>query len=349
MKRRRVKNTAAVPPPAGLPAAYGQTRLTLLDVDPFHIHAAWELTPRTRAAAEKNLSVRATAFVWVLRFHDERDGQTFDVPVNPDAGSWYVELWAADKTYHAELGPCSVSGDFVAVCRSNSVTTPPAAPVPAQQPQWLEVTGALENARRVAAPEREEERKSEAGERRPEVRSQRSEVRGQLAAGRGAAQDFPLAGVPSTEGVAPEAVPLENGPRAAADGAQVEPVLAAPLGAPTHDFPLAPPPHAGLITPVETLGALDIPQEVAAALTEKIAATSAPAVARALPASSDTVSSFSMGGAVSKAAIELELNAEVIVYGRAQPGQTLRVNGQPVSVNADGTFHVRWALPVAKP
>jgi hypothetical protein len=39
----------------------------------------------------------------------------------------------------------------------------------------------------------------------------------------------------------------------------------------------------------------------------------------------------------------------VIVYGRAQPGQTLRVNGREVPVNADGTFQVRWTLPVAKP
>ena len=349
MKRRRVKTTTAVTPPADLPAAYGQTRLTLLDVDPFHIHAAWELTPRARAAAEKSLIAKAMAFVWVLRFYDEEDGQTFDVPVNPDAGSWYVELWAADKTYHAELGPCAMPGDFVAVCLSNTVTTPPAAPVPPQEPQWLEVTEALENARRVAAPEREEERKAEVRSQRSVVSEQKSEVRGQQAAGSGVAQEFPLAGVPSTEGVAPEAVQLEDGRWTAADAVQVEPVLAPPLGTPPQDFPLAPPPHAGLITPVEPLGALDIPQEVAAALTEKITASSAPALARALPASSDTVSSFSMGGGVPKAAIELELNAEVIVYGRAQAGQTLRVNGQPVSVNADGTFHVRWALPVAQP
>jgi hypothetical protein len=56
------------------------------------------------------------------------------------------------------------------------------------------------------------------------------------------------------------------------------------------------------------------------------------------------VGSFAMGGD-GKPSIDLELYAEIIVYGRAQPGQTLQVNGRPVAVNADGTFRVQWALP----
>jgi len=295
MKRRRAKKTAVVPP-VDLPAAYGQTRLTLLDVDPFHVHAAWEITPRARAAAEEKFTAPATAFIWVLRFHDERAGSAFDIPINPDAHSWYVELLAADKTYHAELGPYSASGDFVAICRSNTITTPPAAPAPSQEPQWLAVIDDLEKAQRVAMPEEEQ---------RSEVRSQKSEN----------------------------------------SGAQLEPTQAAPLDDPQEDFPLAEPPHAEVITPAETVEALGLPAAVAVVLEEKSAASTE----AARPASSDTVNSFSLGGGAAKATIELELNAEVIVYGRAQPGQTLCVNGRPVPVNADGTFHVRWALPVAKP
>jgi hypothetical protein len=336
MKRSRAKkNTLA--PPAELPAAYGQTGLTLLDVDPFHIHAAWEITPRARAAAERKFAKPATAFIWVLRFHDERDDSSFDIPINPDAGSWYVELLAADKTYHAELGPYSVPGDFVAVCRSNTLTTPPAAPAPLQELQWLAVTGALDQAQRVAAPEREAEQKSE-------VRSQKSESRGAL-------QEFPLAAAPRTEIVTPVAVAakVENGQRTAAGGTQIEPGQATPLNGPQEDFPLAQPPHTEVVTPVENLGALEIPAAVVAALTGKAAAVSAAPAEVARSASSEAVGSFSMGGGAAQAAIQLELNAEVIVYGRAQPGQTLCVNGRPVPVGADGTFHVRWALPVAKP
>jgi len=321
MKRRRAQQNAEALP-AGLPTAYGQTRLTLLDVDPFHVHAAWEITPRDRAAAEKQFTAQSTAFFWILRFRDEQDGSSFDIPVNPDAGSWYVELLAADKTYHAELGPFALTGAFVAVCRSNTLATPAAAPAPPQETRWLEVAGTLDEAKRVAAPEREASP--------PKASAQGLVAQGQLTA------------------------PV---------GAQLEPMLAAPLGSPQDDFPLAAPPHEEVCTPVVSLGTLDIPTEVAAALTEKLGApetpvtpvsettgaVAAPAVVPERSASSEAVSSFSWGGGVAQAAITLELNAEVIVYGRAQPGQTLCVNGRPVSVNDDGTFHVRWALPVAKP
>ena len=298
MKHRRANRIAAAAQ-VGLPTTYGQTRLTLLDVDSFHVHASWEITPRARAAAEKNFVATSTAFLWILRFHDEREGTTFDIPVNPDAGSWYVELWTADKTYFAELGACSIPGEFVPVCRSNIISTPPAAPALPQEPQWLEVTEALENARRVAAPAPvEEEQKSEVRSQRSEGESQRSEVSGQRS---------------------------ESGEQEA--------------------FPLAQPPHSDIVTPVEAVEALELPATMAAVLEEKPAA----ATATVQSISSDSVSSFSLGGRAEKAAIELEINAEVIVYGRAQPGQTLRVNGRPVPVNDDGTFHVRWALPVAKP
>ena len=47
------------------------------------------------------------------------------------------------------------------------------------------------------------------------------------------------------------------------------------------------------------------------------------------------------------ASIKLELNAEVVIYGRAMPGQTVEVCGRTVKVNPDGAFSVRMALPLA--
>ncbi len=301
MKRRRVQTTLA--PETGLPVAYGQTRLILLDVDPFHVHAAWELTPQDRAAAEQKYTDTPTAFVWILRFHDEGDGSSFDIPIDPAARSWYVELWAADKTYHAELGLRPAHGAFVPVCCSNTITTPPAAPAPEQEPQWLAVAGALEQAQVVGAPAMEEE----AGGQQSAVSGQRSAVSDQQSE-----TGEPAAGVEPTPGDQPQV------------------------------FPLAEPPHAELVTPVETLADVAPPAAVAAVLEEKAAT---PAAA----GSSENVSSFSLGGGAGPAALELELNADVIVYGRAPPGQTLRVNSRDVPVNADGTFQVRWTLPVAKP
>jgi hypothetical protein len=287
MKRRRAQTTAA--PETGLPTAYGRTCLALLDVDPFHVHAAWEIAPRDRAKAEQKYAETPTAFVWILRFHDECDGSTFDIPIDPAAQGWYVELWAAGKTYHAELGLRPAHGSFVSLCGSNTVTTPPAVPAAQQEPQWLAVTGTLEEARVVSAPVAE-----------PEIRSQKAESR----------------------------------------GVHIEPALAVTPEVAVQDFPLVAPPYTDVVTPVETVAELEPPAALAAVLEDKPVPSAG---------SSEAVGSFSMGGGAEKAALELEINAEVIVYGRAQPGQTLRVNGRPVPVNNDGTFHVRWALPVSKP
>jgi len=71
-------------------------------------------------------------------------------------------------------------------------------------------------------------------------------------------------------------------------------------------------------------------------------------------ASSESVSSFGSGGSwdlsnpKAVGAIDLRLNAEVVISGRAQPGQTVQVNGRWLKVGADGTFSLRLALPVAR-
>ena len=71
-------------------------------------------------------------------------------------------------------------------------------------------------------------------------------------------------------------------------------------------------------------------------------------------ASSESVSSFGSGGSwdlsnpKAVGAIDLRLNAEVVISGRAQPGQSVQVNGRWLKVGADGTFSLRLALPVAK-
>jgi len=70
--------------------------------------------------------------------------------------------------------------------------------------------------------------------------------------------------------------------------------------------------------------------------------------------SSESVSSFGSGGSWEIAGpkmagtIDLRLNAEVVISGRAQPGQTVQVNGRWLKVGDDGTFSVRLALPVVK-
>jgi hypothetical protein len=44
-------------------------------------------------------------------------------------------------------------------------------------------------------------------------------------------------------------------------------------------------------------------------------------------------------------AFELEVDAEMVVYGVTQPGAYLTLQGEPVKVHADGTFRVRVEMP----
>jgi hypothetical protein len=133
-----------------LPAAYGRTRLTLMEVHPYLVHAYWEVTPEDRAAAVKQMGAESSSVRWVLRFYEAiqnspehlESGGQFDVPVDLAPGSWYVTLPAAGRFYYADLGPIAASGRFVAACRSNTVHAPRSDASPHYEPQWLEVTGA---------------------------------------------------------------------------------------------------------------------------------------------------------------------------------------------------------------
>ncbi|HEX7896794.1 MAG TPA: DUF4912 domain-containing protein [Planctomycetota bacterium] len=148
MKRRRKKarGVVAAPPeepPADLPVRYGRTRVVLMDVDPLHAFAYWEVTPEDQARAVRALRGAATS--WALRFHDREAGGFFDIPIDLASACWYVELWADDKTYEAEIGPRDAKGHFVPVCRSNAARTPRATPSPLYEPCWM--TAAAEEVR----------------------------------------------------------------------------------------------------------------------------------------------------------------------------------------------------------
>jgi hypothetical protein len=42
----------------------------------------------------------------------------------------------------------------------------------------------------------------------------------------------------------------------------------------------------------------------------------------------------------------LEVRADVVIYGRAAPGAEVVIDGTPVKVRGDGTFDLRFSLPV---
>jgi Domain of unknown function (DUF4912) len=124
-----------------LPSSYGVNRLVLLPVDPYLVHAYWEIDsppdPREHVTP-------------VLRFYEAvapgAEGRPFDVDIDLQQHHSYVPLWSPGKIYQAELGLRADDGSFVPVASSNTVQTPPAEPQPAViSPAAFEATDSKSN------------------------------------------------------------------------------------------------------------------------------------------------------------------------------------------------------------
>jgi hypothetical protein len=142
---------------AELPAGYGRTRLILMEIEPFWVHAYWEVTPQDRLQAARQAGMIGPAGPWILRFYDVTGSEWidptgrdfFDLPVDLEVGRWYINLWSGGKSYCVELGMVPASAGFIPVCRSNVITVPPAAPSPGGEPRWQRVQGVFEQVETV--------------------------------------------------------------------------------------------------------------------------------------------------------------------------------------------------------
>lgn len=121
-----------------LPKSYGRTTIVLMAVDPYRVHAYWEVVPKDLADARRLRGPQARP---ALRFHEVTgisvDGANahccFDVDVQFAAENWYVHLWSPAKSYVVDLGLRTADGSFFALVRSNIAHTPPAGPEPAAE------------------------------------------------------------------------------------------------------------------------------------------------------------------------------------------------------------------------
>jgi len=149
------KSRAAAPPPPALfeeekpplPAVYGKTCLVLLPVDPFWVHAYWELSGQDTPKAGDDGKKRSERFRWILRVYDvtfiQFDGtnahSSFDIKITPHARNWYINLSSPQKSLCAELGRIRADGTFFPVARSNVVQTASAWVSPNTEESWMQV------------------------------------------------------------------------------------------------------------------------------------------------------------------------------------------------------------------
>lgn len=122
-------------------------RLTLMEIDPWRVHAYWNVAEADLAAARTSLPDAGQGAALVLRFIDlsPRTADAapphprFDIEVQQARNNWYIGLWRDAKHYSAELGLRAPDGTFVGLVRSNEVETPRSGPSPELDFHRLEV------------------------------------------------------------------------------------------------------------------------------------------------------------------------------------------------------------------
>lgn len=130
-----------------LPDAYGKDRLVLMSIDPYWVHAYWEIAPRRAPKPPRSADTETGQPSWILRVYDvtfiDFDGtnahSSFDIRITPEARNWYINLWSAGKSLCAELGLLHPDGTFSSLVRSNVIQTPPAWVSPDTEERWVRV------------------------------------------------------------------------------------------------------------------------------------------------------------------------------------------------------------------
>ena len=137
------------PPPAPrqLDDVYGDTKIALLARDPDWIFAYWEIGPETRDKLKVEYDINNRQMM--LRWYDVTDLAEFtganahrvmDIEINGLAISWYQKMPLPMRSWCADLGFTDQSGRFVAICRSQVVSTPRNTVAPARSDEeWMQI------------------------------------------------------------------------------------------------------------------------------------------------------------------------------------------------------------------
>ncbi len=114
------------------PQPISDTRLVLMEIDPYKVHAYWNVDESDLAYIQKRLGKSLKDAQLVLRMYDisyiHYDGTNahshFDIEIQGLRNNWYIDLWSSAKSYCADLGFRLPRGDFHAIAHSNIIHIP---------------------------------------------------------------------------------------------------------------------------------------------------------------------------------------------------------------------------------
>lgn len=108
------------------PYSYGDNKIVLMVRDPHWMHSYWEITESKYNEVRSQLGGDFDRSKEILRVYDasKEPWKSFDIPVFYGARNWYINVSEANRTYIVDIGFLAPDGRFIAMARSNAVTTP---------------------------------------------------------------------------------------------------------------------------------------------------------------------------------------------------------------------------------
>jgi hypothetical protein len=130
--------------PHDLPYRYEKDRIALQVRDPWWLHCYWEIASHTWNSLKDRLRDLFFSAKKVLRVYDvsnivfngKNAHKFFDIEVNPEAQSWYIDAGGPGRSWVVDYGLKLANGDFITILRSNVVTTPIDAPSWITDEEW---------------------------------------------------------------------------------------------------------------------------------------------------------------------------------------------------------------------
>jgi hypothetical protein len=330
--------TAAVEPSVFPPLepVPGDERLVLMVVEPHWAHAYWEVNDRAIAAARERAGDPLAPIVLRILDRTGCEGQgeardSFDIEVGSVAGNYYINLWNPGRSLVAEIGVRSASGQFWPVTRSNSIDLP-------------------------------RDRESELYEdRRRRVRG-RGDILWKARSTPAAPSAPPPAWLPPLLQPVREAGPAGPPAAEAIAGEEALPAEAVVMvPEPRGESSSAPPPAAPLPSAAAAeaaeprvadaaLSSADFDEDAAAETQPPPEEAQSGSGLEALAAlSSEALSSWGLAEPIEagEKRLRVEVRADIVLYGRAAPGTELVIDGTVVKAREDGTFDLRFSLPLS--
>jgi len=131
--------------PQDLPGQYGIDKIILCVRDPWWIYSYWEVVDATWNRLKHELGDDFYKAKKILRVYDVSNiifngtnaHRYFDIELNLDALSWYIDTAGPGRSWCVDLGLRLPDGRFITIVRSNTVSTPLDGPSWITDEEWM--------------------------------------------------------------------------------------------------------------------------------------------------------------------------------------------------------------------